>query len=439
MYKLIKNGGVIMQNASAIVYTSGFGFVHKDRPAALSEVIFRPIIEWVDRALDGAGISDRCYVFNEGEDALCEFAGNCPTVFREKESGHPILSAKEWVSERNEKNIIVLSAEAPFITSDIIKKSFAHHIDTTYNLTVLASGGRASFIQELGVSPFWVKGAFLTELFDNCEPEDKDGTQFIPNALKYISDNGSVAGTFVTGVKELNMMAKTPTEILTMNAAARTAVMKKLCDSGVELICTDGIIIDPDAVIGEGTKILPGTIIRGETVIGTNCVIGPNSYIENSIIGDYTEVNSTQIRSSTLGNEVKIGPWSQLRPGCIIHDGCKIGDYVEIKNSEIGARTAIAHLTYIGDSEVGEGVNFGCGCCVANFNGQTKNRTKIGDHAFIGCNTNLIAPVEIGNYAYTAAGTTVNKTVPDYALAVSREPLRIVENWVKDRNAIKER
>ena len=439
MYKMIKNGGVIMQDVAAIVFTSGNGFVHNDCPAALSEIIFRPIIEWVGRALDGAGITDRCYVFHNGEEALREFSGNSPVVFHEKDTGHPILSAKEWVAERSEKNIIVLSAEAPFVNSDIIKNSFAHHVDTDYNLTVLASGGRASFIQELGVSPFWVKGAFLTELFDNCDAEDQSGTQFIPNALKYISDGGSVAGTFVTGAKELNMMAKTPTEILTMNAAARTVVMKKLCDSGVEFICTDGIIIDPDAVIGEGTKILPGTIIRGETVIGKNCVIGPNSYIENSKIGDGTEVNSTQIRSSELGNGVKIGPWSQVRPGSLIHDGCKIGDYVEIKNSEIGPRTAVAHLTYIGDSEVGEGVNFGCGCCVANFNGKTKNHTKIGDHAFIGCNTNLIAPVEIGNYAYTAAGTTVNKNVPDYALAVSREPLRIVENWVKDRDAIKER
>ena len=110
---------------------------------------------------------------------------------------------------------------------------------------------------------------------------------------------------------------------------------------------------------------------------------------------------------------------------------------MEIKNSEVGARTAIAHLTYVGDSDVGEGVNFGCGCCIANYDGQNKHRTKIGDHAFLGCNTNLIAPVELGDFAYTAAGSTITKNVPDYALAVGRAKQENIADWVKKHNAIK--
>ena len=437
MYKMIKTGVLIMQGVAAIVYTAGGEFMHKERPNALCEVLFRPMIEWVNSALDEAGISDRCYVRREGEEALEKYTGSAPIFCREAESGHPAFAAQDWVFERSEKNIIVLCAEAPFVDGDSVKASFEHHTETDYDMTVLASGGRAAFIKELALSAFGVKGAFLLELFSARDPEDRDGEQFVSHALKILSDRQKVAGTFISGRPEINMRAKNALELVSLNAAARTVVFKKLCVSGVDIICTDGIIVEPAVKVGAGTKLLPGTILRGNTEIGENCVIGPNSYIEDSVIGDGTEVNSTQIRSSTLEKNVKIGPFSQVRPGTVIREGCKIGDYVEIKNSDIGARTAVAHLTYIGDSDVGEAVNFGCGCCVANYDGQHKHRTKIGNHAFIGCNTNLIAPVEVGDFGYTAAGSTITKDVPEYALAVERSTQKNIENWVKKHDAIK--
>lgn len=426
-----------MQNAAAIVYTGGCALLYDGCPSAMGELLFRPVAEWVNAALDALDITDRCYVRHEGEDALKKCTGDSPVFVHSAGEGHPILSAGEWVKKREEKNIIVLCAEAPFVDEASIQGALSHHIENNHNMTVLASGGRTAFIKELANSAFWIKGVFLSELFEKADPEDKDGKAFIPNALKVISGMGTVAGTFVAGKQELNMRVENAEGLLMLNAAARTIVFKKLCASGVQFTCTDGIIIAPTAKIGAGTKILPGTIIKGSTEIGKDCVIGPNSYIEDSTIGDETEVNSTQIRSARLENRVKIGPWSQVRPGSVIHDGCKIGDYVEIKNSEVGARTAIAHLTYVGDSDVGEGVNFGCGCCIANYDGQHKHRTKIGDHAFLGCNTNLIAPVELGSFAYTAAGSTITKNVPDYALAVGRAKQENIADWVKKHDAIK--
>ena len=426
-----------MQNAAAIVYTGGCALLYDGCPSAMGELLFRPVAEWVNAALDALDITDRCYVRHEGEDALKKCTGDSPVFVHSAREGHPILSAGEWVKKREEKNIIVLCAEAPFVDEASIQGALSHHIENNHNMTVLASGGRTAFIKELANSAFWIKGVFLSELFEKADPEDKDGKAFIPNALKVISGMGTVAGTFVAGKQELNMRAENAEGLLMLNAAARTIVFKKLCASGVLFTCTDGIIIAPTAKIGAGTKILPGTIIKGSTEIGKDCVIGPNSYIEDSTIGDETEVNSTQIRSARLENKVKIGPWSQVRPGSVIHDGCKIGDYVEIKNSEVGARTAIAHLTYVGDSDVGEGVNFGCGCCIANYDGQHKHRTKIGDHAFLGCNTNLIAPVELGSFAYTAAGSTITKNVPDYALAGGRAKQENIADWVKKHDAIK--
>ncbi len=426
-----------MQNVAAIVYTDCSGIMHNNCPGALREVVFRPIIEWVNEALDKAEITDRCYIINEGEDAVKKYTGENPVFVRKSESGHPALSTGEWIASHAEKEILIIGADAVFTDADVLVAALRRHIEQNEKLTIIASGGREALMKELSTSAFWVKKDFLEEVIANADENDKDGKQFLVGAMKMLSDNGLVAGTHIAGKKELNMRADSPADFLTLNAAARTVVFKKLCAEGVEFMCLDGIIIEPSVKIGAGTKILPGTIIRGKTEIGENCVIGPNSYIEDSTIGAGTEVNNTQVRSSVLEDDVKIGPWSQVRPGSVIHSGCKIGDFVEIKNSEVGARTAVAHLTYIGDATVGEAVNFGCGCCIANYDGQHKHRTVIGNHAFLGCNTNLIAPVELEDFAYTAAGTTVTKDVPEYALAVGRAKQENIEGWVKKHDAIK--
>ncbi|MBR3952840.1 MAG: bifunctional UDP-N-acetylglucosamine diphosphorylase/glucosamine-1-phosphate N-acetyltransferase GlmU [Oscillospiraceae bacterium] len=426
-----------MQNAAAIVYTSCCEIMHNNGPAAMREVLFRPIISWVNEALDLAGITERCYVINEGEEAIGEYAGESRIITRKPESGHPVCAAKEWLEKQKDKNILVISAEAVFTDAKVLEAALLRHESQSEKLTIIASGGREVFMKELGTSAFWAKGDFLSEVCEKSDENDKNGEKFLVGAMKMLSDEKLVAGTFVAGKKEINMRGNDGAGLLTVNAAARTLVFRKLCDEGVEFTCLDGIIIAPSVKIGAGTKILPGTIIKGKTEIGENCVIGPNSYVEDSEIADGCEVNNTQIRSSVLEKNVKIGPWSQVRPGCVIREGCKIGDFVEIKNSDVGARTAVAHLTYIGDADVGEAVNFGCGCCIANYDGQHKHRTKIGNHAFLGCNTNLVAPVELEDFAYTAAGTTVTKDVPEYALAVGRAKQVNVEDWVKKHDAIK--
>lgn len=427
-----------MQNVAALVYTGGRDFMHKGSSNACGKVAFVPMIQWVNNALEELGIEDRCYVRHEGEEDLEKFTGSSPVFVSPAEGGHPSLYAKDWVAENRDKDIVLLCAEAPFVNAKALCGALEHQRESDYNMTVLASGGRTAFIQELGISTFWIKGGFLSELFGSLKPEeDPKGLGLVAAAIKKLSEEAKTAGTFVVERKEINMRAETAEELHKLNNFARGLIFVALAERGVDIPCTDGVVIQPGIKIGAGTEILPGTIIRGDSEIGENCVIGPNSWIEDSKIGDGCEINSTQIRFSVLENEVKIGPFSQVRPGTTIHGGCKIGDYVEIKNSELGARTAVAHLTYIGDSDVGEGVNFGCGCCVANYDGQEKHRTKIGDHAFLGCNTNLIAPVELGNFAYTGAGSTITKDVPDYALAVGRAKQEIYEDWVKKHDAIK--
>lgn len=202
-----------------------------------------------------------------------------------------------------------------------------------------------------------------------------------------------------------------------------------LVKEGVIIPDFTGIIISADAVIGKGTVILPNTIILSKTVIGEGCIIGPASVLAETEVGSKVVINSSQCFGSKIGDNTTIGPFVHLRTGSVIGENARVGNFVEIKNSVIGDGSKISHLTYVGDSDVGKGVNFGCGCVTVNYDGKNKMRTVVEDNAFIGCNTNLIAPVKVGKNAYTAAGSTITEDVPDNALAIARERQVIKENW----------
>ena len=209
----------------------------------------------------------------------------------------------------------------------------------------------------------------------------------------------------------------------------RDLLLRRLALAGVTVMDPANTYVDPRSTVGEGTVLLPGTILRGCTVIGRDCEIGPNSMIRDCRIGDDTTINASQLNKSTIGSHTTVGPFAYVRPDCQVGDHCRIGDFVELKNSVLGDGTKVSHLTYVGDSDVGRRVNFGCGTVTTNYNGLHKYRCTVGDDVFLGCNTNLIAPVTVGDGAYTAAGSTVDKDVPAGALAIARTRQENKPGW----------
>ncbi|NCE63800.1 UDP-N-acetylglucosamine diphosphorylase [Pseudoflavonifractor sp. 524-17] len=220
-----------------------------------------------------------------------------------------------------------------------------------------------------------------------------------------------------------------------LQTQAKTFSVQRLRSGGVRFLDPQNTYVGPCVTVGEGTLLLPGTILKGNTVIGEGCEIGPHTVIRDCTVGDRVVVNASQLNESTIRAGAKIGPFAYVRPNCKVGRDVKVGDFVELKNSTIGDGTKISHLTYVGDSDVGGGVNFGCGTVTVNYDGLAKFRTTIGDNAFIGCNTNLVAPVKIGDGAYTAAGSTITDDVPPDSLAIARSVQVVKKQWAAKRRS----
>ncbi|MDR1465824.1 MAG: hypothetical protein LBJ11_11085 [Oscillospiraceae bacterium] len=204
------------------------------------------------------------------------------------------------------------------------------------------------------------------------------------------------------------------------NEWVRRVILQRHMEAGVGIPCTDGVIVGREVQIGSDTLLLPGTILRGKTVLGRGCTVGPQTMLTDTVVGDHCTLYAVQGEGANVGDGTQLGPYVRLRPGAQLGRDIRVGNFVEIKNSTVGDRTKIAHLSYVGDAHFGRDVNVGCGLAVANYDGQQKHRTTVGDGAFLGCHNSLVAPIHIGPGAYTAAGSTLTQDVPAGALAFGR-------------------
>ena len=220
-------------------------------------------------------------------------------------------------------------------------------------------------------------------------------------------------------------------QVALVGDALKNRILSYHMNQGVHFEDPSSTFVGCDVVIAKGVRIGASNIIKGKTVVKEGAHIGNRNTIENSVIGEGVSVESSYVIGSVVGARTTVGPNAYLRPGAIIGEDCRIGDFVEIKNSEIGNETKIAHLSYVGDAKVGKSCNIGCGVVVANYDGKSKHKTTIGDYAFVGSNCNLIAPLNVGDKAFIAAGSTITDEVPPSALAIARPHQTVKLDWVK--------
>ncbi len=441
-----------------IILAGGAGKRMKsEKPKVLCEVLKKPMLGWVIDSAREFGFDKIGVVTGHKHELTEEYLSKnyegTPTYFQDEQKGTGDAVSRAVELIKSVDRVCVLCGDAPFMDADTLKNALSAHENSKAGVTVITAtiddphgygriirNGNGAFtaireqkdcspeeaeICEINSGAYWFTSADLLESLPKLQNNNASGeyyltdcVELIGNATAYTSENPTIA-----------YGANTKGDLCELNTVARMEVLTRQMENGVCFITLDGIIIGKDVIIGEDTLILPNTIILGKTTIGKCCEIGANSRIENCTIGDNVTLDNVKATSSVVEDDVSIGPFAQLRPGTTIRKGVKIGDFVEIKNSTIGENTAVAHLTYVGDSDVGRGVNFGCGCVTANYDGVEKHRTEIGDHAFIGCNTNLIAPVMGGENASTGAGATITKDVPANSLVVERSPVRTIENW----------
>ena len=444
------------QTACALILAGGKGSRMKSGASKpLKEILFQPVIDWILDGLEPCGFSHVAAVIPQDAPELEEkLAGKAACIIQSTPRGTADAVKTAWDFLVPYQEVLVLPGDAPFLDHQAIVDAYqlleeeggsacliaaapAYPFgDGVFcrvenrRVTALANrqeGPGGTWLKSAGAGWFSVKalGRYLPSL--PC-PQGED-------SLEAVLEQMVRGGEKVLALDSQNPMcildANTKRDLMELNSLARMKVLETHMENGVEFPSLDGVLISPKTTIGEDTVILPGTILKGCNQIGRNCVVGPQSMMWDSQMGDGCIFNASQMTQSQLGNQVKVGPYCHLRPGSRLADRVKVGDFVEIKNSTIGEKTSLAHLTYIGDSEMGKGINFGGGCITCNYDGKTKHRTVVKDRAFIGCNTNLVAPVTVGEGAFIAAGSTITQDVQPDALAIARGRQAEKPGWAK--------
>ncbi|MDR0223172.1 MAG: bifunctional UDP-N-acetylglucosamine diphosphorylase/glucosamine-1-phosphate N-acetyltransferase GlmU [Oscillospiraceae bacterium] len=450
-----------MAKKTCIVLAAGDGKRLKtEKPKVLMEVAFEPMLVWVLDSVKASGIKRIGVIIGNNAELIEKRLEKykCETFLQaeRKGTGHAVMQAESLLRER-QGDVLVVCGDAPFMDEETINGAYELHksqgnavtvitaetpAPTGYGRILRGKGDRVigiieeadctdkqREITEVNSGAYWFNAGSLLDVLPKLDNDNKSGEYYLTDTVELLAERaGTGIGAYKTANGNVTLGANSRRALRLLNKIAAEMIIDSHLDNGVDII-GESSIIGRSAVIGKDTLIMPNTIIKGETVIGSGCVIGPNTLIDSCEIGKNVTLNNVQAYESVIEDNVKAGPFVHLRPKTVLGKDVKIGDFVEVKNSSIGEKTAIAHLTYIGDSDVGGGVNFGCGSVTANYDGVKKHRTVIGDNAFIGCNTNLIAPVKVGADATTAAGSTITRDVPDGSLAIERAQMNIKENW----------
>lgn len=433
----------------AVVLAAGKGTRMKsEKPKVVHEVLYKPMINHVVDELKALGVDETFVVVGHEAQQVEEIVDDVTFVYQNEQlgTGHAVLQAKEAL-ENQDGMTLVLCGDAPLIRKDTLQGFIEYHqkhqnkatvmsadcdTSTHYGRIVKVDGqvkGIVEFkdlldsqkdITEMNTGEYCFDNKALFDALSQITNENAQNEYYLTDVIGIMNDQGLKVDAYkiddfneVGGINDRVALAEA-TQIL------RDRINKEHLLNGVNIVDPSHTYIGRDVVIGTDTTIEPGCIIKGKTVIGNHCHIGPYCEFTNMIIKDNVEIKFSVLSDSIIENGVDIGPYARLRTNCHIMEHAHLGNFVEMKKAIFGVGSKASHLTYVGDAEVGKDVNFGCGTITSNYDGKNKSLTKIEDNVFIGCNTNLVAPVTVRKNAYIAAGSTITKEVEEDAMAIAR-------------------
>jgi bifunctional UDP-N-acetylglucosamine pyrophosphorylase / glucosamine-1-phosphate N-acetyltransferase len=457
-----------MSNRYAIILAAGQGTRMKSKLyKVLHPVCGKPMVQHVIDQVKSLDINEIVTIVGHGAEKVKEQLGEDSQYALQAEqlgTAHAVQQASEMLADK-EGVTIVVCGDTPLIKGETMEALFKHHEETSAKATILTARAedptgygrivrnaegfvekivehkdaneQERTINEINTGTYCFDNKMLFEAIQNVSNDNVQGEYYLPDVIEILKNQGETVSAYVTD----NFAETLGVNDRVALAEAERTMKKRINEfhmrNGVSIIDPDNTYIGPDVAIGQDTVIFPGTTLSGSTVIGSECQIGPNTEISSCEIGNNTVIRQSAAFDSKIGSEVNIGPFAHIRPASDIHDEVKIGNFVEIKKAVFGKGSKASHLSYIGDAEVGADVNIGCGSITVNYDGKNKFLTKIEDGVFIGCNSNLVAPVKIGKGAYVAAGSTITEDVPGEALAVARARQVNKEDYVGKMNVKK--
>ena len=452
---------VAMNNRYAVILAAGQGTRMKSNLyKVLHPVCGKPMVQHVVDQVSKVGVEETVVVVGHGAEKVQDQLGDKITYVLQEEqlgTGHAVMQAEELLKDKNGVTI-VLCGDTPLITSETMEALLGYHEEQGAKATVLTakatdptgygrivrddSGAVERIVEhkdatqeereitEINTGTYCFDNTLLFSALKHVGNSNVQGEYYLPDVIEILQKNNDLIAAFQTTSFDETLGVNDRVALASAEKVMKKRINEDHMRKGVTIIDPENTYIGPDVTIGTDTVIEPGSILKGKTTIGAQCQIGPHTEIVDSYVGNETTITQSVVKKSEVGNLVKIGPFAHIRPLSQLSDEVKVGNFVEVKKSSFGKGSKASHLSYIGDAEVGNDVNLGCGSITVNYDGVKKHLTKVEDGAFIGCNSNLIAPVTIGKNAYVAAGSTITKDVPSDALAIARERQTVKENYV---------
>jgi len=450
----------------SVILAAGLGKRMKSKlHKVLHPVCGKPMVEHVIDVLNQAGVERKIVVIGHGADAVREALGSkVEYALQEQQlgTGHAVRSAEPYLGTENGITFVVYG-DTPLITSKSLEGMLELHRSTGAACTLLsaifadptglgriirASDGSIDRIveekdtneseravKEINAGVYLFDNAKLFEMLAKITNDNAQGEYYLTDVISLLKEAGENVQGYITDDADEALGVNDRVALSEAERLMRARINRQHLLNGVTLVDPLSTYIEAGVTIGSDTIVYPGTVLRGRTAIGSDCVIGPNADITDSTIADSVTVKHSVLSEATVGARTAVGPYAYLRPGAILGEDVKVGDFVEVKNSTIGNESKVSHLAYIGDAEVGERVNVGCGAITVNYNGFAKYKTVIEDDAFIGSNANLIAPVRIGRRAFVVAGSTVTEDVGEDDVAIARERQTTKKGYAKSLRA----